>query len=119
MVKGMIRAVLKKFVRDYIDFFTKELPHSETEFNSYYSIITSEWFAIKKDVKQHGIQNSQQLFHLLDDLFEKSGELYYQLIGSTSSYFALKNSQNVRSRWGEIQRVAKTVLNGCVELVFS
>lgn len=107
----MINAVLKKFIRDYIDFFTKELPYSETEFNAYYSIITSEWFAIKKDVKQHDIQNLQQLFQLLDELFEKSEMLYYQLFGSTNSYFVLKNSQNVRSRWSEIQRIAKAILN--------
>lgn len=107
----MIRTVLKKFIRDYIDFFTKGLPLSEAEFNSYYSIITSEWFAIKKDVKQHDIQDLQELFYLLDDLFEKSEGLYYQLIGSTSSYFALRNSQDVQSRWSEIQRIAKAVLN--------
>lgn len=111
MVKVMIRAVIKKFIRDYFDFFIKDLPYSETEFNSQYSIITSEWFAIKKDVKQHDIQSSQQLFHLLDDLFEKSEVLYYQLFGSNNSYFSLKFSQNIRSQWAEIQRIAKAVFN--------
>lgn len=107
----MTKPVIKKFIRDYIVFFTQELPHTETEFSSYYGIITSEWFAIKKDLNQQDLQSSEQLFRLLDDLFEKSEILYYQLIGSTHSYFSLKNSQNVRSQWGEIQKTAKAVLN--------
>lgn len=106
----MIRPALKNFIQNYIVFFTRELPELEEEFKGHYSIITSEWLAIRKDIKSFDLQTSQSLYQQLDDLFEKAEVLYYRIIGA-DSYSSSTCSKDIQSRWTEIQRVGKDVLN--------
>lgn len=97
--------IITRFNKNHLNFFKKPLPLDESQFDLQYTMATTEWRSIKREIIKFNI--CQENVNKIDRLFELADSFLYALKGGNTGYHIAKFT--LISKWQAIQNIASSI----------
>lgn len=94
---------VNKYIGNYIKFFAFNRPSSIQDFKDWYTVASSDWTCIKKDMDDDSHLLNVPRVRAIIELFEKAENIFYE-IAFSNSYSPVFNG------WPEIKKLASNIL---------
>jgi len=92
---------IRNFFSNHIRFFQSQLPSDEKTYDFNYSIATTDWRALKKEIHRYSL--SPQTINDLEQLFRLAEDFTYSLKSFERYSVAISS---LTSKWKEVQSFA-------------